>query len=123
MERRSEAARIGGLKLKSPVFYCMSSLIMFYRLVYDYIKVCEHMNLGGQGSLFLIDFLRFFNKISKQLVLEGGASAYTQKGVGVKHIALCAQSLCFIVEEMPYIQARLDSVSAVYHGLLEAVTD
>ena len=65
MENRAEAARLGNVKLKMSDFSATSSLMMFYKHLYDYIRVCEVVNLSSQGVVHIVEFFRFFNELTQ----------------------------------------------------------
>lgn len=122
MERRSEAARMGGIKLKSPDFSSTTCLLMFYKLIYEYIKVHEALPLSNRAPWLLLEFMRTYSKATFFLIVEGGATAKGLSTVNSKHLGLYAQGTTFILEELPYISVRLAQTDPAFSASVQELT-
>eukprot|EP00347_Sterkiella_histriomuscorum_P013600 403364097 len=70
------------------------SLIKFIHMVYEFIKIIRNFpQVSFEASSRLIEFVRFFNAVSKQLILDSG---------------LTVNCICFILDEIPFIQAQVN---------------
>jgi len=109
MDRRGEASKIAGIKLESPELSATASLIIFYKILYEYIRLSEDLQISLEVSTKLIEILKLFNKRTYELIVEAQAVPQKFTKVTAKHLGLSVQGLCLILQELPYIENRLNS--------------
>jgi vacuolar protein sorting-associated protein 54 len=99
----------------------VSCLLMFYKVVYEYLRICQELHLPTETGSRLIDLFKLFNSKVCQLVLGAGATALGHlKTINSKHLGLSAQCISFLLEELPYIEVRLETSVPDYRALLAA---
>lgn len=118
MDRRSEAARIGGMKLETPDFSATACLLMFYKILYEYVKMCEELQNPNEVGGRMVELLKFYNSKTFYLIASAGATQFRLKTITSKHLGLSAQGITFILEELPYIEMRLSSRVKDYSTLI-----
>ena len=118
MERRGEASRIAGIKLENPEIVATGSLLMFYKAIYEYIKISDELQVPLESSLRLIECLKFFNSHTYELIVEAKAVPQKLSRVTSKHLALSVQGLSFILQELPYIENRLISKNKDFSSVI-----
>lgn len=107
MERRGEASRISGIKLEVPEVIATGSLLVFYKSIYEYVKISEELQISLECGSRLIEILRFYHIRTYELIVEAKAVPQRLARVTSKHLALSVQGLSFIIEEFLYIEHRL----------------
>ena len=118
LERRQEAARIGGVKLVDPNFTATSALLMFDKIMYEYLKLVENLRIPQEPTKKLLGILKYFNSKTQNLILEAGATNLRLKTISSKHLGLAAQSVQFVLEELVYIEVRLENKVEDYKALV-----
>lgn len=109
MDRRGEASKIAGIKLESPEVSATGSLLIFYKIIYEYIRLTEELQISLEVSTKLIDMLKSYNKRTYELIVEAQAVPHKFTKVTAKHLGLSVQGLSLILQEFPYIENRLIS--------------
>jgi Vps54-like protein len=107
MEKRGEAARIAGIKLETPEITATGNLLIFYKILYEYIKISEDLQIPIECGMKIIEILKFYTTKTYELIVEAKAVPSKLNRVTSKHLALSAQGLSFIIQEFPYIEHRL----------------
>lgn len=97
----------------------VSALIMFYKVIYEYIRVCHDLHVPTEAAGRLIDTMKLFNSKLCQLILGAGATALGHlKTINSKHLGLSAQCISFVLEELDYIELRLQADITDYKTLI-----
>ena len=109
MDRRGEASRIAGIKLESPEIIATSSILIFYKIIYEYVKISEELQISLECGSRIIEIMKFYNLRTYELIVEAKAVPHRLARVTSKHLALSVQGLTFILQEFPYIENRLSS--------------
>jgi hypothetical protein len=107
MEKRGEASKLTGIKLETPENIATGSLLVFYKIVYEYIKISEELQISLECATKLVDVLRFYNSKTYELIVEAKAVPVRLNKVTSKHLALSVQGLTLMLQELPYIEHRL----------------
>ncbi|CAG9317420.1 unnamed protein product [Blepharisma stoltei] len=118
MSHRSESARIGGMRLETPDFSATACLLMFYKIIYEYVKMCEELQIPNEIGSRMVEMLKFYNSKTFHLIASAGATQFRLKKITSKHLGLSVQGITFILEELPYIEMRLSSKIKDYDTLL-----
>ena len=120
IERRGEAARIAGIKLENPEIIATGSLLIFYKAIYEYIKMSEELQISVESALRLVECLKFFNSRTYELIVEAKAVPQKLARVTSKHLALSVQGLTFILQELPYVENRLLSKNKDFSDIISS---
>ena len=91
---------------------------MFYKAIYEYIKISDELQVPLESSLRLIECLKFFNSHTYELIVEAKAVPQKLSRVTSKHLALSVQGLSFILQELPYIENRLISKNKDFSSVI-----
>jgi len=117
-QRRSEVSPAVPVPITVKAVSC---LIMFYKVVYEYLRICQELHLPTETGSRLVDLCKLFNSKVCQLVLGAGATALGHlKTINSKHLGLSAQCISFLIEELPFIEVRLETAIPDYRTLLAA---
>jgi vacuolar protein sorting-associated protein 54 len=83
-----------------------STMALLHGITRYQILVACIPSIGSDVSRELVEYLRFFNSRSCQLVLGAGAtrSSAALPNINTKHLALASQSLSFVIALTPYIR-------------------
>jgi vacuolar protein sorting-associated protein 54 len=107
-ERRAEIASRAGIPAKPPQLSAVASTLMLYRIIWDYVRIIEDLEVPSEANSRLIEAVKLFSSRSCQLVLGAGATLLGKvKTISSKMLGLSAQSLQFIVEELKFIQHKV----------------
>ncbi|OMJ78053.1 hypothetical protein SteCoe_22208 [Stentor coeruleus] len=109
MDRRGEASKIAGIKLENPEITATGSLLMFYKILYEYVKIGEELQIPVECASRLLEILKFYNRKTYELIIEAKAVPQKLPRVTSKHLALSVQGLTFILQEFYYIENRLQT--------------
>ncbi|OMJ82412.1 hypothetical protein SteCoe_16887 [Stentor coeruleus] len=109
MDRRGEASKIAGIKLENPDITATGSLLMFYKILYEYVKIGEELQIPVECASRLLEILKFYNRKTYELIIEAKAVPQKLPRVTSKHLALSVQGLTFILQEFYYIENRLQT--------------
>ena len=120
MDRRGEASKIAGIKLETPEITATGSLLVFYKVIYEYVKLAEDLHIASDCASRLVDSLKFYNEKTHELIVEAKAVPTKFTKVTAKHLGLSVQGLSLILQELPYIENRLSSKIKDFGVLVQA---
>ncbi|CDW75065.1 UNKNOWN [Stylonychia lemnae] len=87
----------------------VTSLIKFIHMVFEFLRIIRNFpQVSFEGASRLIEFIKFYNSVTCQLIL--GSGAFYQKkleSITAKHLSLTANCLCFVLDEIPFIQSQV----------------
>jgi len=119
--RRVEIANRAGIQSKSPQFSAVSATLMTYRILWEYVRIIEELEVPSEANSRMIEALKFFNSRSCQLVLGAGATMLGKvKTISSKTLGLSAQSLQFITTELKFIQFKVHWKLPDFQQVIEA---
>jgi vacuolar protein sorting-associated protein 54 len=107
-ERRAEIANRAGIPAKPPQFSAVASTLLMYRVIWDYVRIIEDLEVPSEANARLIEAVKLFSSRSCQLVLGAGATILGKvKTITSKMLGMSAQALQFIVDELQFIQHKV----------------
>lgn len=120
MDRRGEASKIAGIKLETPEITATGSLLVFYKIIYEYVKLAEDLHIASDCASRLVEILKFYNEKTHELIVEAKAVPTKFTKVTAKHLGLSVQGLSLILQELPYVENRLSSKIKDFGVLVQA---
>lgn len=109
MDRRTEVAGWASVRLEPIDFSLVASVLQVYKLIYEYVKLCTGLRVARESIMRLIEIVKTFASRVCDLIVGAKLVEFGKvKSINTKHLGLGAQSLCFIMQELRYIQVRLE---------------
>jgi hypothetical protein len=108
MDRRTEVASWTSVRLEPIDFSLVASALQFYKMIYGYVELCTGLRVTRESIMRLIEIVKNYASKVCDLIVGAKLVEYGKvKSINTKHLGLGAQSLCFIVQELRYIESRL----------------
>ncbi|KAI8804520.1 Vps54-like protein-domain-containing protein [Cladochytrium replicatum] len=105
----NEGKSLKYLVLDGEKFYVVNSVLMFLKMLADYLQCVEYIPALTTDVLNrLVELLKLFNSRTCQVILGAGAMRSAGlKNITARHIALAAQALSVVVIIIPHIRGAI----------------
>jgi hypothetical protein len=120
MDRRGEASKIAGIKLETPEVTATGSLLIFYKIIYEYVRLAEDLHISIDCAMKLTEILDVYNRRTYELIVEAKAVPTKFTKVTAKHLGLSVQGLSLLIQELPYIENRFSSKIKDFSSLVQS---
>lgn len=109
MDRRTEVAGWKIIRLEPIDFSLVASMLQFYKMIYEYVKLCTGLRVARESTMRLVEIVKTFVLRVYDLIVGAKLVEFGKvKSINTRHLGLGAQCLCFIIQELRYIQIRLE---------------